>query len=134
MHNILPVLTVLAAHRVAVDVLCPLCKDQPKTLDHLMKGCAVVVPIWQTILMTSTVSGGGDDCIAWMCNTLSKGDAATKLRAVAIWWSIWRARNEIVWNGKPWQLSNVVNEIHRNIEAWQSVENVPLPLDSPSHA
>lgn len=46
MHNILPVLTVLAAHRVAVEVLCPLCRDQPETLDHLMKGCVDVVPIW----------------------------------------------------------------------------------------
>nr|GMD55825.1 uncharacterized protein LOC109151883 [Ipomoea batatas] len=81
MHNILPVLTVLAAHRVVVE-----------------------------------------------------GDAATKLRVVAVWWSIWRARNEAVWNGKPWQLSNVVNEIHRNIEAWQSLGNVPLLADSPSHA
>nr|GMD60561.1 uncharacterized protein LOC109155280 [Ipomoea batatas] len=74
MHNILPVLTVLAAHRVAVE-----------------------------------------------------GDAATKLRVVAVWWSIWRVRNEAVWNGK-------VNEIHRNIEAWQSLGNVPLSADSPSHA
>ncbi|XP_031099762.1 uncharacterized protein LOC116003958 [Ipomoea triloba] len=45
---------------------------QPETLDHLTKDCATVVPLWQTIL-TSTISGIGDDCIAWMFDTLSRG-------------------------------------------------------------
>nr|GLL21442.1 uncharacterized protein LOC109176397 [Ipomoea trifida] len=133
MHNILPVLTVLAGHRVPVDVLCPLCRHEPKSLDHLMKDYESVVPIWQTIL-TNNIPGIGQGCITWLCDILSRGEAVLKLRITAAWWSIWRARNELVWNGKPWQLNTVVNEIQRSMETWQNLGNITIATSIPSHA
>nr|GLL37786.1 uncharacterized protein LOC109176397 [Ipomoea trifida] len=133
MHNILPVLTVLAGRRVPVDVFCPLCRHHPESLDHLMKDCEIVAPLWQTIL-TDNIPGIGEGGIAWLCDILTRGEAVLKLRIIATWWSIWRARNELVWNGKPWQLNTVVNEIQRSMETWQNLGNITGATHVPLHA
>nr|GMC68997.1 putative ribonuclease H protein [Ipomoea batatas] len=122
-----------AGHRVPVDVLCPLCRHEPESLDHLMKDYESVVPIWQTIL-TNNIPGIGQGCITWLCDILSRGEAVLKLHITAAWWSIWRARNELVWNGKPWQLNTVVNEIQRSMETWQNLGNITAATSIPSHA
>nr|GLL36111.1 uncharacterized protein LOC109160848 [Ipomoea trifida] len=114
---------VLAGRRVPVDVFCPLCRHHPESLDHLMKDCEIVAPLWQTIL-TDNIPGIGEGGIAWLCDILTRGEAVLKLRIIATWWSIWRARNELVWNGKPWQLNTVVNEIQRSMETWQNLGNI----------
>nr|GLL29489.1 uncharacterized protein LOC109166477 [Ipomoea trifida] len=63
----------------------------------------------------------GDDCAAWLLDTLAHGETLFKLRVVAVWWCIWRARNETVWNNKPWQLSSVVHEVYRCVGDWQNL-------------
>nr|GMD15999.1 uncharacterized protein LOC109159406 [Ipomoea batatas] len=91
-----------------------------KTLDHLMKECSCVAPLWQ-IVMNGHTPDQGDDCAAWLLDTLAHGETLFKLRAVAVWWCIWRARNETVWNNKPWQLSSVVHEVYRCVGDWQNL-------------
>nr|GMD75917.1 uncharacterized protein LOC109159890 [Ipomoea batatas] len=72
MRRVLPVLTALLVRRVVVDVACPLCRNHAETLDHLMKDCVCVVPLWQTI-MNGHIPDQGDDCIAWLLDILSNG-------------------------------------------------------------
>nr|GMC63385.1 uncharacterized protein LOC109177267 [Ipomoea batatas] len=133
MHKILPVMTVLAARRVDVDTLCPLCRAHPETMDHLLHNCVCVGPLWQ-IILNGPIPDIGVDCVTWMFDTLSHGDGAQNLRVAAVWWSVWRARNDVVWNGKPWHLMNVVHEVYRNIEAWQNLGSASLVVDTYSHA
>jgi len=133
MHKILPVMTVLAARRVDVDTLCPLCRAHPETMDHLLHNCVCVGPLWQ-IILNGPIPDIGVDCVTWMFDTLSHGDGAQNLRVAAVWWSVWRARNDVVWNGKPWHLMNVVHEVYRNIEAWQNLGSASLAVDTYSHA
>nr|GLL37714.1 uncharacterized protein LOC109159904 [Ipomoea trifida] len=75
---------VLAGRRVPVDVLCPLYRHHPESLDHLMKNCEIVVPLWQTIL-TNNIPGIGEGGIAWFCDILLRGEAVLKLRIIAAW-------------------------------------------------
>nr|GMD03348.1 Fanconi anemia group J protein homolog [Ipomoea batatas] len=117
---VLPVLTTLFVRRAVVDVSCPLCHNHAETLDHLMKECSCVAPLWQ-IVMNGHTPDQGDDCAAWLLDTLAHGETLFKLRVVAVWWCIWRARNETVWNNKPWQLSSVVHEVYRCVGDWQNL-------------
>nr|GMD14170.1 protein SODIUM POTASSIUM ROOT DEFECTIVE 3-like [Ipomoea batatas] len=118
--SVLPVLTTLFVRRAVVDVSCPLCHNHAETLDHLMKECSCVAPLWQ-IVMNGHTPDQRDDCAAWLLDTLAHGETLFKLRAVAVWWCIWRARNETVWNNKPWQLSSVVHEVYRCVGDWQNL-------------
>nr|GMD55676.1 uncharacterized protein LOC109150754 [Ipomoea batatas] len=117
---VLPVLTTLFVRRAVVDVSCPLCHNHAETLDHLMKECSCVAPLWQ-IVMNGHTPDQGDDCAAWLLDTLAHGETLFKLRVVAVWWCIWRARNETVWNNKPWQLSSIVHEVYRCVGDWQNL-------------
>nr|GMD03602.1 uncharacterized protein LOC109146988 [Ipomoea batatas] len=73
------------------------------------------------IVMNGHNPDQGDDCAAWLLDTLAHGETLFKLRVVAVWWCIWRARNETVWNNKPWQLSSVVHEVYRCVGDWQNL-------------
>nr|GMC50885.1 hypothetical protein Iba_chr01cCG1080 [Ipomoea batatas] len=44
------------------------------------------------------------------------------------------ARNETVWNNKPWQLANVMHEVYRSLEAWQSLTSGTPVIPAVKHA
>lgn len=61
---------------------------------------------------------------SWLAAKISQGDTVSKLRCVATCWSVWRGRNDVVWNNKPWNLPRIQFDISRLVNDWQEVATV----------
>lgn len=50
LSNCLPSVVSLQQKGVVVEFVCPVCKGEPKTVDHVFIHCAVTVQCWQLII------------------------------------------------------------------------------------
>nr|GMD76780.1 uncharacterized protein LOC109188561 [Ipomoea batatas] len=67
--------------------------------------------------------GRGDDVTFsdWLAQCLTTGALGMKLKIIAICWSVWKWRNDVIWNNKTWQTTNVLMEVQRLMDAWEEV-------------
>nr|GLL45588.1 uncharacterized protein LOC109164040 [Ipomoea trifida] len=121
---------VVEDRHVEVDVICPLCCQYPESLKHLMCECMHVVPLWQS-------QGGGplpdisEDFGAWLARRLLNDDTVIKLKCIALLWSIWRERNNLVWSRKPWHVPSIHLAVSRLLNDWQEADST-MPEPAPA--
>nr|GMD36273.1 putative ribonuclease H protein [Ipomoea batatas] len=81
-----------------------------------------VVPLWQS-------QGGGplpdisEDFGAWLARRLLNDDTVIKLKCIALLWSIWRERNNLVWSRKPWHVPSIHLAVSRLLNDWQEADS-----------
>nr|GMD60263.1 uncharacterized protein LOC109146988 [Ipomoea batatas]GMD68297.1 uncharacterized protein LOC109146988 [Ipomoea batatas]GMD68301.1 uncharacterized protein LOC109146988 [Ipomoea batatas]GMD72653.1 uncharacterized protein LOC109146988 [Ipomoea batatas] len=81
-----------------------------------------VVPLWQS-------QGGGplpdisEDFGAWLARRLLNDDTMIKLKCIALLWSIWRERNNLVWSRKPWHVPSIHLAVSRLLNDWQEADS-----------
>ncbi|XP_019163064.1 PREDICTED: uncharacterized protein LOC109159406 [Ipomoea nil] len=108
----------LRSRGIEADMSCPLCRQSNESLMHLFCECGLVIPLWQDI-MQCNLPGTITDFAAWMAGNIALSDNASNLNCIALWWCIWRSRNEIVWNNKSWQPAHIKLEVARLVHEWQ---------------
>ncbi|XP_019158135.1 PREDICTED: uncharacterized protein LOC109154846 [Ipomoea nil] len=78
-----------------------------------------VVSLWNDLLDCSLPTDD-EDFIDWLAGILKGNSVVTKLSSIAMWWCIWKERNEVVWNQKTW--SKVKMDVLRLVHDWQQLE------------
>nr|GMD63630.1 uncharacterized protein LOC109146988 [Ipomoea batatas] len=118
MQSVLPTMSALHSRGVSVDTACPLCRQEPETLQHLMFECSQVALLWTdaTHLLDASLPFA-----SWIESVITTGPGTLVLRCVANCWGIWRGRNDQIWNSKPWQVSRIQTEINQLLISWQQV-------------
>ncbi|XP_031105168.1 uncharacterized protein LOC116010045 [Ipomoea triloba] len=111
-------MSALHSRGVSVDIACPLCRQEPETLQHLMFECSQVALLWTdaTHLLDASLPFA-----SWIESVITTGPGTLVLRCVANCWGIWRGRNDQIWNSKPWQVSRIQTEINKLLISWQQV-------------
>nr|CAD1827277.1 unnamed protein product [Ananas comosus var. bracteatus] len=93
--------------------MCVLCADKLETVDHLLVECVVTKYLFIPLLDDPHVSTSFEDVISvWeeLAEKRSLGDSTKALTFVAAtWWSIWRARNNIIFRNLP---MNAISTAH----------------------
>ena len=67
-HNSVPVKDVLASRGIIEDKTCPLCKNQPKTIEHLLRECDFARNSWHLMSVPpdAVQSFQASDVITWL--------------------------------------------------------------------
>lgn len=133
---ILPTRTILLGRGVMIDVECPLCHSHPETPLHLFRQCIHTSAFWDNILDVPVPAQ--DECFeGWLSWIFEIKDAHVILHCVALFWSIWLCRNEVVWNHKQWSPGDVTRLVSRLVDEWnslgvngaESIAVAPMQLD-----
>lgn len=90
----LPTLTLLSQKGVGVDTVCPICKLEPGTIDHVCLRCTLAMQCWLIVL--SGMHYTGQSLHQWWEQVFNMADKGKRAEVAAICWSIWKVRNEFV--------------------------------------
>ncbi|MFS7972209.1 putative reverse transcriptase zinc-binding domain-containing protein [Helianthus anomalus] len=99
------------------DDICPQCKLEVESVDHLFTSCGVSSVIWQKIQAWCKTSNlyvfSFQDILEvhkWVGLDGQRKEAFHGI-AILTCWSIWKARNNLVFSGKPFRITEVFSEI-----------------------
>ncbi|XP_026441793.1 uncharacterized protein LOC113340963 [Papaver somniferum] len=122
-----------------VDNKCVLCCKQGESASHLLFHCPTVAEIWNYFRSYVHMDWVMPNCIdliikGWRVKNLSTtGQALWKVLPTVITWTIWRSRNDLIFNGKLFEVQQVITKVKaqfyywcKNLEALEgiSLENV----------
>ncbi|KAK1366578.1 hypothetical protein POM88_042139 [Heracleum sosnowskyi] len=58
----------------------------------------------------------------WLENALSGQSSYTTAKIITLYWSIWRARNDVVWNQKSWSSLRIVAKAWEYLSQWTTAQ------------
>jgi hypothetical protein len=101
----------------SVDSCCAFCLSEVEDIHHVFFNCSVVASVWENIYKWMGVNPIGYNSILQhfvMFGQVFKGKKIKRLRHI-IWlattWSIWRARDNILFRGAIVNITSLVNQI-----------------------
>ncbi|XP_019179850.1 PREDICTED: uncharacterized protein LOC109175047 [Ipomoea nil] len=119
---------------VTQDVNCPLCHQTPETIQHIFCECSCVAAVWSDFA-GFPFANGVNKFTSWMAGLVTNGNTDTVLQVLAKCWCIWRGRNEVVWNSKPWLPMSIKMEASLFYYEWQvlvtstnNIQSITPPL------
>ncbi|KAF4349491.1 hypothetical protein F8388_008434 [Cannabis sativa] len=107
----LPTRFQLSTKTIPIDPRCPFCLTAPETAFHVLVRCSFAQSCWRRSHVPSVSPGA----MAW--------NVAESLEAVMILWSIWKHRNELVWNSKQQDANEVLSVAKLNYVDWVDARN-----------
>lgn len=108
-------------NHLAVDDTCPLCGSGRESVLHALRDCSVVRHVWSIVVPVSSSSRFFSlDLRDWIFWNM-KGDTVTRDKerwvqrfAISIW-SLWRMRNDVVFNHSQWDINQVHWWVNSNL-------------------
>ncbi|XP_074324391.1 uncharacterized protein LOC141661307 [Apium graveolens] len=109
----------------------PVCKTAAETIMHCLVNCPVARQCWFVVLPGKQ----WDDQMEFMNWVQMIFDSENKSKCaevVMVCWTIWRARNDLVWNQKYTRINKIVAEAMQHLTQWNIAQSrVTLPSLQP---
>ena len=110
LHNSIPVREVLVARGISCSKLCPICKEQDESIEHLLRECFFVQQFWAKIHAPRVSSMRIHNVSGWLqVNYRSKlihhSFIPWNLIFPLVVWSIWKYCNKVVFENVPLNLN-----------------------------
>ena len=104
-HNILPVRGTLLRRGLIINPACPLCLGDIESIEHIFKDCPLVHKVWDLAAQHSwlppTLSPPGCPDLFSCLNKIKSSHNSQALQKFSfLLWSIWKSRNEMVFNNE----------------------------------
>lgn len=128
----LPTKTLLQTKHVQIDNMCPVCNEEIETIFHSLVQCKVAALCWRIynpkIIMDVTM-----ELPEWLERNLAGHSTQTNAKIITLCWSIWRSRNDLVWNNKCWNSMRIVAKAWEYLSQWTVAQGRCLgaPLQTP---
>ncbi|XP_019168825.1 PREDICTED: uncharacterized protein LOC109164732 [Ipomoea nil] len=116
MTGILPVREVLRSKRVYVGGGCPFCNHALETIAHILCECPLACQLWGMADVLNGVS-----LVEFVQGKLRDPDSTQGIAMVCQFWVMWKARNDVVWNVKQWQIQDMRQLVVAQLAAWVQV-------------
>nr|GMD83770.1 uncharacterized protein LOC109174248 [Ipomoea batatas] len=116
-RNILPVKTVLLQRRVEIPHDCPLCHKEVESRSHLFLDCEFSKPVWDNTILPLHILEASFE--SWLSQVVDLDDEIKSRSIIAILWTVWKNRNEYVWNNKQWNVNAIRISVTNCIKDWQ---------------
>ncbi|XP_073120389.1 uncharacterized protein [Henckelia pumila] len=97
--NFLPTMTARKYRKVDVFEWCPICHHEPEDPLHALVSCPLILNIWSLTSIGSHVSNVSS-ILEWWNNLVISSNSSEIIVATEIMWSVWKNRNDVVWNRK----------------------------------
>ncbi|XP_031101785.1 uncharacterized protein LOC116005682 [Ipomoea triloba] len=120
-RDVLPTRMALAGRGINVDPLCPLCHSFQETPLHLFKLCSHTCRLWDAISDLPMVCPG-DSFAAWLSKVIEGRKEVVVRECLALCWSIWKCRNDLLWSNKTWEPGEVVRRSNALLVEWSMVQ------------
>ncbi|XP_060963698.1 uncharacterized protein LOC133033112 [Cannabis sativa] len=98
------------------------CKEKSETSLHLFVHCSVAKACWSNMGIRGMDSTDATFA-AWFQSGLAKWDAATKIEVSMLCWSLWKFRNDKVWNAKSPLVEEIVTSAKLTLANWINAPN-----------
>lgn len=126
-HNAISTKEALHKKRLTQDPMCPICKSSPETTEHLLLLCPWTEPLWFALNWFPPPSGLGLSTIHpldyWYSYYIQPWFSIVWLFFSL--WIIWKARNDVVFNGKTPNPMDVFYQIktqcHEFLSCWSPI-------------
>ncbi|XP_073361050.1 uncharacterized protein [Aegilops tauschii subsp. strangulata] len=120
---------------------CPFCDQEPKTIDHLLLGCVLARQIWSVIMgnwgKPHWTPEPEAELVRWWTSLniekTKRKETWTVITLVA--WTLWKHRNDIVFNGASPSVSTILRQIEAEGQNWRAAallreaRSLPTRLD-----
>lgn len=113
----LPTTVMLQQKGVSLPVVCPVCKVENETIEHIFLRCAQAVQCWQIVLPEFQNAGGR--LWQWWERILNHVDSDKRAEIATVCWSLWKARNEMVWNNRSTRIYVIIAQAKQYLEHWR---------------
>lgn len=100
-----------------IQTWCPICAGDNESIVHSLVSCPFAKQCWQA-LNINVVGDHTKDFNSWMDEILSSVSVKQRSEVVTLYWSIWRARNDLVWNQKISTVNKVVAAAKQYLTQW----------------
>ncbi|XP_074374335.1 uncharacterized protein LOC141714732 [Apium graveolens] len=114
--------TVLQTKHVALDNICPVCNEEPETIFHSLVQCKSAALCWQ-VYNARIITNVTMEFPEWLESNLLAQLAHTNAKIITLCWSIWRARNDLVWRNKRWSPMKIVAKAWEYLSQWMLTQN-----------
>lgn len=121
----LPTLSQLYARYVPVQTTCPICNFGEESIIHALVSCSFAASCWQKVLGTSALVNRSmfKD---WFEHVLSSYSSDRWAEVVMLCWSVWNARNELVWQQKRARVDSVVYSAKNYLVQWKNAQTTGI--------
>ncbi|VFQ97337.1 unnamed protein product [Cuscuta campestris] len=119
-NNILPVLDNLARKGMPIRNTCPLCQSSEETVLHLFISCSFARQVWTSSILgwyTPHVNG----FVVWLEKILNLFNQRDQALVFHVLCSIWKTRNDRVWQGRNSTLIGTWLKAKAHFEEWWSL-------------
>ncbi|XP_060965020.1 uncharacterized protein LOC133034003 [Cannabis sativa] len=103
----LPTCLQLLKRHVVISPICPICQEAEESTFHALVGCCFARACWNRSLV-SICSWSADSFGSWFQALSARISSQALEEAAMVTWSIWKARNEVVWQQKSPTAASVV--------------------------
>ncbi|XP_074359589.1 uncharacterized protein LOC141699273 [Apium graveolens] len=121
-RNILPTKDQLLSRRVAVIDKCPICNLEVESVYHSLVSCQFAKQCW-CLLGISPVEDDQSSFNNWLSAMIQKCINRKLQEVVMVCWSMWHNRNEIVWNQRGGEGSEVCRSAKALLNQWQNAQD-----------
>lgn len=106
---------------VPVINVCPVCSLHNETIYHALVTCPFVTQCWQTGLPNIFLNAASDfsDWLLQNFQNRTKDECAV---IATLCWTIWKARNDLVWNQKHAQVYVIVASANQHLMQWNDAQ------------
>ncbi|XP_031101846.1 uncharacterized protein LOC116005747 [Ipomoea triloba] len=126
LRNMLPVRENLRMKGMAVSSICPLCCVVPETINHLFWDCIIADQLWCSFGIMKGLS-----FVELVEKALHAHEERLPITMASCVWSIWTARNDLLWNGKSCEVAVLKRMANSLVDSWQQVYSNSSPSSLP---
>lgn len=128
----LPTMVMLQQKHVPVLKECPVCGSEDESIQHALVYCTTAAQCWQRILPEVSLQEG-EDLYGWWKIVLERCNKDKQAEVATISWTIWKARNDRVWNNKQAQVNGVLSSAKSYLEQWRIAQRSSSKDLFPNH-
>ncbi|XP_060962217.1 uncharacterized protein LOC115711062 [Cannabis sativa] len=132
----LPTRMQLQKKHVDVPASCIFCHTSVESISHVLLECQFAQSCWNRAAVSTAATAVGFDFSLWFESLLHRGRAGMIEEGSMVAWSIWKARNELLWKNKSRTAVEVVSHARSVLDQWsyaQSNRFEPLLVPENQH-
>ncbi|KAM6563313.1 hypothetical protein CsatB_023311 [Cannabis sativa] len=115
--GVLPTCVNLRIKHVDIPSTCPVCHSAPETISHALLSCHFTSCCWNSMGLPAGIALD-DSFPTWLDNIFHKLNDDRVCQMVMVCWSLWKARNSIVWKNKALTVANVLASARISLDHW----------------
>ncbi|XP_074347619.1 uncharacterized protein LOC141686484 [Apium graveolens] len=116
----------LQTKHVQIDNICLVCHEEAESVFHSLVQCKAATLCWQ-IHNPNISTNETMEFAEWLERNLSGQPKQATAKIITLCWSIWRARNDLVWSNKSWNSMKIIAKAWEYLSQWTTAQEVMNP-------